>query len=378
MGKGNWRMGLLTLFMLAALSAPSHSAPQPPDPVKSSLKAVTRFTSDDGVEFVIDENAKLIAAVLVVVGDIDIQHIYYKPTITVSDKATVSPASGERQDFINPVKYTVTAEDGSQQVYTAEVAIFSFSGDQSTSQFNSSSGGAPQRLSWSYLVSSESAMLSGTWEFTHSATLEVRQVGSDQVFTLMEQTPTTQTISVKVNDNEEPPTQSSGSFGWSLVLNPDKTYSSSSDQGDSGSGTWSLVDLGKTASLRYGLKLDGVSIIAGGPSVSGVTTWYIVGISQGELYLTKDPIVTSKSTTTFNVTLTAKKPNAVTYQFSATKPGAGGLTLSWGWGTPPFRVQFKETLGSAWNDVATVSQSSYTAPVQGPAGFYRIVGAGRN
>jgi hypothetical protein len=58
------------------------------------------------------------------------------------------------------------------------------------------------------------------------------------------------------------------------VLNPDNTYSSSTDQGDSGSGTWSLVDLGKTASIRYALKLDGVSIIAGGPSVSGVTTWY--------------------------------------------------------------------------------------------------------
>jgi hypothetical protein len=209
MGKGNWRMGLTILFTLAVLSAPSHGGSQPPDPVKSGLKAVSRFTSDDGVAFVIDEDAKLIAAVLVVVGDIDIQHIYYKPTITVSGKATVSPASGEQQDFINPVKYTVTAEDGSQQIYTAEVAIFSFSGEQSTSQFNSSTGGTPQRLSWSYLVSSESVMLSGVWEFSHSGMLEVRQVGSDQVFTLMERTPTTQTIIVKVNDSIESPTGTS-------------------------------------------------------------------------------------------------------------------------------------------------------------------------
>ncbi len=44
-----------------------------------------------------------------------------KPTITVSDKATVSPASGVSQDFTNPVSYTVTAEDGSKQTYTATI-----------------------------------------------------------------------------------------------------------------------------------------------------------------------------------------------------------------------------------------------------------------
>ena len=45
------------------------------------------------------------------------------PSITVSEKATVSPASGVKQDFTKPVTYTVTAEDGSIQKYTVIVTI---------------------------------------------------------------------------------------------------------------------------------------------------------------------------------------------------------------------------------------------------------------
>ena len=43
------------------------------------------------------------------------------PTITTSAKATVSPATGAAQDFSKDVTYTVTAEDGSTQVYTAKI-----------------------------------------------------------------------------------------------------------------------------------------------------------------------------------------------------------------------------------------------------------------
>ena len=45
------------------------------------------------------------------------------PVISVSDKATVNPASGEPKDFTQPVSYTVTAEDGSQAVYSATVIV---------------------------------------------------------------------------------------------------------------------------------------------------------------------------------------------------------------------------------------------------------------
>ena len=37
--------------------------------------------------------------------------------IKISDFATVSPKVGEKQDFSQPVAYTVTAEDGSTKVY---------------------------------------------------------------------------------------------------------------------------------------------------------------------------------------------------------------------------------------------------------------------
>lgn len=50
------------------------------------------------------------------------------PTITVSDKATVSPASGSAQDFSDlghTKRYIVTAEDGSLQEYSVHVCLYS-------------------------------------------------------------------------------------------------------------------------------------------------------------------------------------------------------------------------------------------------------------
>ncbi len=43
------------------------------------------------------------------------------PTITVSTGASVSPASGIQQNFTNPVTYTVTAQNGTQQAYIVTV-----------------------------------------------------------------------------------------------------------------------------------------------------------------------------------------------------------------------------------------------------------------
>jgi len=44
-----------------------------------------------------------------------------KPVIVVSDKASVDPLSGTEQNFTQPVNYTVTAEDGSKQVYAITI-----------------------------------------------------------------------------------------------------------------------------------------------------------------------------------------------------------------------------------------------------------------
>jgi hypothetical protein len=45
------------------------------------------------------------------------------PLVVVSPLATVSPAPGTPQNFTNPVLYTVTAEDGSSQVYTVTAVV---------------------------------------------------------------------------------------------------------------------------------------------------------------------------------------------------------------------------------------------------------------
>ena len=53
-----------TLLKLALIFLPAMVTMASP----SSLKAVKRFTSEDGVDFVIDENTKVISAALIVGG----------------------------------------------------------------------------------------------------------------------------------------------------------------------------------------------------------------------------------------------------------------------------------------------------------------------
>ncbi len=43
------------------------------------------------------------------------------PNVTVSEYASISPASGVAQDFTNPVSYTITSENGDEQVWTITV-----------------------------------------------------------------------------------------------------------------------------------------------------------------------------------------------------------------------------------------------------------------
>jgi eukaryotic-like serine/threonine-protein kinase len=45
------------------------------------------------------------------------------PTLTLSPKATVSPATGVAQDFSKVVTYTVTAEDATTQAYTTKITV---------------------------------------------------------------------------------------------------------------------------------------------------------------------------------------------------------------------------------------------------------------
>ena len=93
-----------------------------------------KFVSPD-VEAVITESAKTIVAVVPFGTDVTA----LVPVITVSDKATVTPASGSPVNFTNPVTFTVTAEDGSQVNYVATITV-----DQ-----NGGGGGGDDPTTWS-------------------------------------------------------------------------------------------------------------------------------------------------------------------------------------------------------------------------------------
>lgn len=58
-----------------------------------------------------------------------------EPTVTISQEATVSPASGQAQDFSSPVTYTVTAEDGSEATYTVTVNVTAGSSEKELTTF---------------------------------------------------------------------------------------------------------------------------------------------------------------------------------------------------------------------------------------------------
>jgi Concanavalin A-like lectin/glucanases superfamily/Domain of unknown function (DUF5018) len=98
------------------------SAPTPTPGTKSAAKAITGFALNalsPAVVATVDEAAKTTSAT--VPAGTDLTKLV--PTITVSDKATVSPATGAAQDFSKAVTYTVTAEDGTTQAYSATVKV---------------------------------------------------------------------------------------------------------------------------------------------------------------------------------------------------------------------------------------------------------------
>ncbi len=73
----------------------------------------------DSLYGTIDEDNRLVR--LDFPAGTDVTHL--TPTITVSNYATIEPASGVAQDFTNPVFYTVTAMDGSEAQYMVEAFV---------------------------------------------------------------------------------------------------------------------------------------------------------------------------------------------------------------------------------------------------------------
>ena len=89
---------------------------------KSMAKDITAFAFNGltpAVNCTIDATTKVISGTLPAGTDAT----KLVPTLTLSPKATVTPATGAAQDFSKDVTYTVTAEDGSTQAYTTKIAI---------------------------------------------------------------------------------------------------------------------------------------------------------------------------------------------------------------------------------------------------------------
>lgn len=104
---------LLGLIVVMAMSCSK-------DEVLSSEKEMLSFSvSVNGVECkgAIDATSKTV--VLEVPRGTDITKL--SPVATISPKATVTPESITPQNFTSPVTYTVTAEDGTKQVYTVKL-----------------------------------------------------------------------------------------------------------------------------------------------------------------------------------------------------------------------------------------------------------------
>ena len=85
---------------------------------KSDAKNIIKFEIL-GIAGEIDEATKRIAVEFPHGSDVTA----VKPYLTISAKATVTPASATIQDFTNPIDYVVTAEDGSIKTYSASINI---------------------------------------------------------------------------------------------------------------------------------------------------------------------------------------------------------------------------------------------------------------
>ena len=112
----NWRNVVKRVAILAVVAFSVFATSC--DKKETDNKQIIAFSfATPPAEGVIDQKAKTVS--VQVPESTDVTALV--PTITVSENATVSPASGVAQDFTNPVIYTVTAEDGSTADYIVTV-----------------------------------------------------------------------------------------------------------------------------------------------------------------------------------------------------------------------------------------------------------------
>lgn len=105
---------LAAVFFLLSCNKPGDS----PDPSKEIISFSLK--NADGTPFTGPISAQIKDSVITVTVPNNTNRVGLVPEIGIKGR-TISPASGTAQDFSAPVKYTVTAGDGSSQVYTVIV-----------------------------------------------------------------------------------------------------------------------------------------------------------------------------------------------------------------------------------------------------------------
>ncbi len=116
---------LSTMMTIAVISCGRDASSTPNSRSASNQALITSFTIEGqaGEALINDEAGTIILSI-----PIGSELINLSPSITVSERASILPASGIAQDFSysisRPLPYTVTAEDGTTKAYRVTVGIF--------------------------------------------------------------------------------------------------------------------------------------------------------------------------------------------------------------------------------------------------------------
>ncbi len=122
-----WKKSLVSLIglfgMALILSSCQAQFPAKPEIVLEKIEGAVKVSAKDITAFSFDsiQASGTIGASSIIVPVPYETVLTLTPTIVVSPGASVSPASGEAQNFTHLVDYTVKAEDGTTKNYTVEV-----------------------------------------------------------------------------------------------------------------------------------------------------------------------------------------------------------------------------------------------------------------
>lgn len=108
---------MLTASIVSISSCTTSEEPKP----KSEENFILEFKIQDKLATIVERSRNESTVTIQFTGPMDVTALV--PTIQVSEGATVSPASGEAQDFTGLVTYEVTAENGTTNYYRVEVVI---------------------------------------------------------------------------------------------------------------------------------------------------------------------------------------------------------------------------------------------------------------